>query len=358
MRGRRRGPRRVLPAVQFRGLCRVGGQPAPCLIGMEACSSAHHWARFLTQHGHTPRLMAAELVEPYRLSRGAKNDRNDAQAILSAVRQPNMRFVTVKSIDQQAMLAWHRARAGVPGGAQGAAQSYARPAGRVRPLARALSRPCCGDSCRAWLRMSGCPRGSGRSSRTSSSICGRSMSASMNAMCRSANTPATVSTPSGCRPSSASVTITASALIATIANPRDFRNGRQPIGLVWPRAPPAQLRRQSTPRCHHQTRRCLPARPAHPGRTLHPASRPQTRARCAAPGSNTGSSRCTIASAITRRWWRSPTSTCAPSGPSSPTTRTTIPTPGAAIHARRAAPELIPPRRRDARSTTRSDRVR
>jgi transposase len=63
-------------------------------------------------HGHTPKLMAAELVAPFRMSRGAKNDRNDAQAILCAVRQPNMRFVTVKSIDQQAMLAWHRSRSG------------------------------------------------------------------------------------------------------------------------------------------------------------------------------------------------------------------------------------------------------
>ncbi|RPI30201.1 MAG: IS110 family transposase [Hyphomicrobiaceae bacterium] len=96
----------------FAGFAEWAANLPACLIGLEACSSAHHWARFLTQHGHTAKLMAAELVEPYRLSRGAKNDRNDAQAILSAVRQPNMRFVTVKSIDQQAMLAWHRSRAG------------------------------------------------------------------------------------------------------------------------------------------------------------------------------------------------------------------------------------------------------
>jgi transposase len=84
----------------------------PCLIGMEACSSAHHWARALASHGHTPRLMAAEHVAPFRMSRGAKNDRNDAQAIAVAVVQPNMRFVTPKSQDQQAMLAWHRAKSG------------------------------------------------------------------------------------------------------------------------------------------------------------------------------------------------------------------------------------------------------
>jgi len=84
----------------FAGFAQWVANLPPCLIGLEACSSAHHWARFLTQHGHTPRLMAAELVEPYRLSRRAKNDRNDAQTILSALRQPNLRFVPVKSIDQ------------------------------------------------------------------------------------------------------------------------------------------------------------------------------------------------------------------------------------------------------------------
>ena len=82
----------------------------PCTFGMEACSTAHHWARFLSTHGHTPKLMAAEFVAPFRKSQGAKNDNNDAQAILAAVRQPDMRFVSVKSVDQQAMLAWHRAR--------------------------------------------------------------------------------------------------------------------------------------------------------------------------------------------------------------------------------------------------------
>ncbi len=60
----------------------------------------------------TPKLMAAEFVAPFRKSQGAKNDRNDAQAIQIAVRQPDMRFVSIKSVDQQAMLAWHRSRSG------------------------------------------------------------------------------------------------------------------------------------------------------------------------------------------------------------------------------------------------------
>jgi transposase len=59
-----------------------------------------------------PRLIAAQFVTPFRKSRGAKNDRNDAEAIATAARQGNMRFVAVKRVDQQARLAWHRAREG------------------------------------------------------------------------------------------------------------------------------------------------------------------------------------------------------------------------------------------------------
>ena len=87
-------------------------QLPPCVFGLEACGAAHHWARWLASHGHTPRLMAAEFVKPFRKSRAAKNDRNDAEAVLTAVRQPNMRFVAVKSIEQQACLSWHRLRQG------------------------------------------------------------------------------------------------------------------------------------------------------------------------------------------------------------------------------------------------------
>jgi transposase len=87
-------------------------QLPPCVFGLEACGAAHHWARWLASHGHTPRLMAAEFVKPFRKSRAAKNDRNDAEAVLTAVRQPNMRFVAVKSVEQQACLSWHRMRQG------------------------------------------------------------------------------------------------------------------------------------------------------------------------------------------------------------------------------------------------------
>jgi len=68
----------------------------PCLIGMEACSGAHEWARRFVGYGHTVKLMAPKFVIPYRKS--GKNDGNDAEAICEAVTRPNMRFVSVKSI--------------------------------------------------------------------------------------------------------------------------------------------------------------------------------------------------------------------------------------------------------------------
>jgi transposase len=82
----------------------------PCLIGMEACASAHYWARKLAELGHTVGLMAPQFVKPYVKTN--KNDRNDAEAICEAVSRPNMRFVPVKTAEMQAVLALHRARAG------------------------------------------------------------------------------------------------------------------------------------------------------------------------------------------------------------------------------------------------------
>lgn len=81
--------------------------------GDEACSGAHHWARLFAAHGHAVRLIAPKFVSPYRMSgaRG-KNDAADAAAICEAAQRPQMRFVPVKSIDQQARLMVHRARQG------------------------------------------------------------------------------------------------------------------------------------------------------------------------------------------------------------------------------------------------------
>jgi transposase len=83
---------------------------APCLIGMEACSGAHEWGRRFERFGHTVKLMAPKFVAPYRKS--GKNDGNDAEAVCEAVSRPSMRFVPVKSAEQQALLALHRVRYG------------------------------------------------------------------------------------------------------------------------------------------------------------------------------------------------------------------------------------------------------
>lgn len=80
----------------------------PCLIGMEACASAHHWARTLSAMGHTVKLMAPQFVKPY--VKGNKNDANDAEAICEAVSRPNMRFVPIKTLVQQNIQALHRIR--------------------------------------------------------------------------------------------------------------------------------------------------------------------------------------------------------------------------------------------------------
>jgi len=82
----------------------------PCLIGMEACGSAHHWARKLEALGHTVKLMAPQFVKAYVKTN--KNDAADAEAICEAVTRPTMRFVPIKNGEQQAVLALHRARQG------------------------------------------------------------------------------------------------------------------------------------------------------------------------------------------------------------------------------------------------------
>jgi transposase len=84
---------------------------APCLIGIEACGSAHYWARELQKLGHTVKLMAPQFVKPY--VKGNKNDANDAEAICEAVARPNMRFVAIKTIEQQDIQAVHRIRSGL-----------------------------------------------------------------------------------------------------------------------------------------------------------------------------------------------------------------------------------------------------
>lgn len=80
----------------------------PCLVGVEACATAHHWAREISALGHEVRLMPASYVKAY--VRRQKNDAADAEAICEAVRRPTMRFVPIKSAERQSVLVLHRSR--------------------------------------------------------------------------------------------------------------------------------------------------------------------------------------------------------------------------------------------------------
>src|SRR4051795_10837393 len=80
----------------------------PCLVGIEACASSHHWSREIRALGHTVRLMPPAYVKPY--VKRQKNDATDAEAICEAVSRPNMRFVETKTPEQQSCLTLHRTR--------------------------------------------------------------------------------------------------------------------------------------------------------------------------------------------------------------------------------------------------------
>jgi transposase len=106
-------PELVRPDVRRAKLLELIASLPPCVIGMEACSGAHHWAREFQKFGHTVRIMAPKFVAPYRMGgKHGKNDAADAAAICEAVTRPNMRFVPIKSIEQQGKLFVHRAHQG------------------------------------------------------------------------------------------------------------------------------------------------------------------------------------------------------------------------------------------------------
>ena len=210
----------------FSGFAAWAANLPPCTFGLEACSSAHHWARFLNGRGHTARLMAAEFVAPFRKSKAAKNDRNDAQAVLTAVRQPDMRFVTVKSVEQQAMLSWHRMRQGwsdertaLVNRVRGLLAEFGVWLGRsAATLTRALPRWVQEDTLPARLRAV-LAEAIEHLQQLDDRIeqCDREI----HAHAKHSEAAQRISALTGVGP------ITASALVATIADARDFRNGRQ-----------------------------------------------------------------------------------------------------------------------------------
>lgn len=106
----RRGAVRLRRKLRRGQVLEFMGKLKPCVVGMESCGSANYWARALGALGHEVRLMSPALVRPYR-SAPNKHDRNDADAICEAVRRPQMRYVAVKSVAQQDLLALHRVRA-------------------------------------------------------------------------------------------------------------------------------------------------------------------------------------------------------------------------------------------------------
>ena len=105
-----RGKVAVRKQVKRKDMAKYFANLEPCLIGMEACGSAHHWSRKLEGYGHTVKLMAPQFVKPYVKTN--KNDMADAEAICEAVSRPNMRFVPHKTAEQQALMSIHRARQG------------------------------------------------------------------------------------------------------------------------------------------------------------------------------------------------------------------------------------------------------
>lgn len=104
--------RRALPRKSFMDWC--ARLPAGCVVVMEACTGAHHWARQLVKLGLNVKLIAPHLAAPFRRQgRSGKNDANDAAAIWEASLRPGMHFVPVKTVEQQAMLAVHTSRSGL-----------------------------------------------------------------------------------------------------------------------------------------------------------------------------------------------------------------------------------------------------
>jgi transposase len=121
-----------------------------CLVGMEACGSAHHWARKLQGFGHEVRLISPQFVKPYVKSN--KNDVADAEAICEAVTRPNMRFVPIKTVEQQKRAFGAPGTTGIRQGQDGAGEPDSRLAGRVRTGAAAGDRACLAGSAAAHRR--------------------------------------------------------------------------------------------------------------------------------------------------------------------------------------------------------------
>jgi transposase len=200
-------------------------QLAPCLVGIEACGTSHHWARELTALGHEVKLMPPTYVKPY--VRGNKNDAADAEAICEAVTRPTMRFVPIKGVEQQAVLVMHRVRSVLvrqrtmmANALRGHMAEFGiiAPQGlrAVRELGRLLENPqiCVPDAARATLRTL-----IGQMADLETSI--REIEKRLVAWHRADETSRRLATIPGVGP------ITASAISATVSDAKQFRSGRE-----------------------------------------------------------------------------------------------------------------------------------
>ena len=142
----------VAKAIRRNKLLEFFASLPPCLVGLEACGSAHHWARELIKLGHDARMMPPAYVKPY--IRRQKNDASDAAAICEAVTRPSMRFVGVRSLENQAALMRHKTREMLVSQRTQLAQWAARPLdrGRRHRGARAQTRPRTGRADRGLRR--------------------------------------------------------------------------------------------------------------------------------------------------------------------------------------------------------------
>jgi len=244
------------------------GEIGACVVGMEACGGAHHWARAISKLGHEVRLMSPGLVKPYCKGPN-KHDRNDADAICEAVRRPQMRYVAVKSVAQQDLLALHRVRAqlmkhrialsnqlrallherGVVArlGAKGLrialAQAQTDERNEVSGAIGAL-----------LLELSGWLRESEERIATITKRIERAVKDDERCL-RLLEVP-------GVGP------LIASAVVATVGNAREFKRGRVTERLPGTYSAPALLGRQDRPARDQQAWRSLPAHPVDPWRAL------------------------------------------------------------------------------------------
>ena len=197
----------------------------PCLVGIEACATAHFWARELRSLGHEVRLMPPQYVKAY-VKRG-KNDAADAAAICEAVTRPSMRFVPVKTDDQQSALLLHRARELLVRQRTQLINAVRGHLAEFGFVAARRGRGTCPGSSRAWKRTSGCPsrRASWSSFSPRSSRTWRQRIAEVEARIAAWHKASPVSlrlaTIPGIGP------LIATAIAATVPDPEAFRSGRE-----------------------------------------------------------------------------------------------------------------------------------